>query len=245
MLANEFIFKFLLSVYLSSSCHINVSKLNCLYPSKQQIEKMRQLFTIVVLILISYTCFAQNPSGGGNRNGMGSQLTGSFYGKLIESKSAKPIEYASVQLIQSKFDTAIKKRKDVVIAGMLTKANGEFSLENIPVFGQFKLKVTAIGFKPYEQTVKFDMKMGGANNGDISTMLGGLDKDLGNIKIEIEGKTLENVTVTSTRPGLQLGIDRKVFNVDKNLVSAGGTAVDVMRNVPSINVDIDGNVTMR
>src|SRR5258706_13630770 len=89
------------------------------------------------------------------------------------------------------------------------------------------------------------MKMGGANNGDISTMLGGLDKDLGNIKIEIEEKLMENVTVTATRPGLQLGIDRKVFNVDKNLVSTGGTAVDVMRNVPSINVDIDGNVTMR
>src|SRR5205085_7996866 len=49
----------------------------------------------------------------------------------------------------------------------------------------------------------------------------------------------------ATRPGLQLGIDRKVFNVDKNIVSAGGTAIDIMRNVPSLNVDIDGNVTMR
>jgi outer membrane receptor protein involved in Fe transport len=56
---------------------------------------------------------------------------------------------------------------------------------------------------------------------------------------------LSNVTVTSEKPGLQLGIDRKIFNVDKNLVSAGGTAVDIMRNVPSLNVDIDGNVTMR
>src|SRR6266478_7561430 len=128
---------------------------------------------------------------------------------------------------------------------MLTKANAEFSFENNPVFGKFKLKVSVIGFKPYEQVVKFDMKMGGANNGDIRTMLGSLDKDLGNIKIEIEEKLMENVTVTATRPGLQLGIDRKVFNVDKNIVSTGGTAVDVMRNVPSLNVDIDGNVTMR
>jgi outer membrane receptor protein involved in Fe transport len=205
---------------------------------------MKKIPVILVLAFINYTAFAQNPMGGGNRNG-NPNLTGSFYGKLIESKSSKPIEYASVQLIQGKFDTVAKKRKDVVIAGMLTKSNGEFSLENIPVFGQFKLKVSAIGFKPFEQAVKFDMKMGGANNGDISTMLGGLDKDLGNIKIEIEEKLMENVTVTASRPGLQLGIDRKVFNVDKNLVSTGGTAVDVMRNVPSINVDIDGNVTMR
>jgi len=76
-------------------------------------------------------------------------------------------------------------------------------------------------------------------------MLGALDKDLGNIKIEIEEKVLGNVVVDATRPGLQLGIDRKVFNVDKNIVSAGGTAIDIMRNVPSLNVDIDGNVTMR
>src|SRR6185437_5258974 len=44
---------------------------------------------------------------------------------------------------------------------------------------------------------------------------------------------------------LQMNIDRKVFNVDKSLTSAGGTAVDVMKNVPSVNVDIDGNVTLR
>ena len=56
---------------------------------------------------------------------------------------------------------------------------------------------------------------------------------------------MDNVTVTSSKPGLQLGIDRKVFNVDKNLVSAGGTAVDIMHNVPSVSVDLDGNVTMR
>ena len=76
-------------------------------------------------------------------------------------------------------------------------------------------------------------------------MLNALDKDLGNIKIQIEEKVLGNVTVNSERPGLQLGIDRKIFNVDKNIVSAGGSAVDIMRNVPSLNVDIDGNVTMR
>lgn len=170
---------------------------------------------------------------------------GSFYGKIVEAKTSKPIEFASVQLLQNRMDTVTKKRKEVVVAGMLTKANGEFLLENVPVFGQFKLKVTVVGFKPYEQTVSFDLKMGGGNNGDMSSMMGALDKDLGNIKVDIAEKTLENVTITSTKSGLQLGIDRKVFNVDKNLVSAGGTAVDIMKNVPSVSVDLDGNVTMR
>lgn len=207
---------------------------------------MRQFIFLLASFLTSYTLFAQMPTGAGNRGAAGGRQipNGSFYGKLVEAKSSKPIEYASVQLLQNKFDSATKKRKEVVIAGMLTKANGEFLLENVPVMGQYKLKVSVVGFKSYEQNVSFDFKMGG-NNGDMSAMMGALDKDLGNIKIDIEEKTLENVTVSSSKPGLQLGIDRKVFNVDKNLVSAGGTAVDIMKNVPSLTVDLDGNVTMR
>lgn len=173
----------------------------------------------------------------------GSQMpTGRFYGKIVEAKTGKNIEYASIQLIQNKMDTATKKRKDVVIAGMLTKANGEFSLENIPVVGQSKLKITIVGYKTIEQPVSFDIKMGG----DMSAMMGALDKDLGNVKVEIEEKTLDNVIVTAaTTQSLKLGIDRKIFSVDKNIVSAGGTAIDVMKNVPSVSVDLDGNVTMR
>jgi len=207
---------------------------------------MKHITLSLIAFLSGILLFAQNPMGQNRGNGTGRQMpNGSFYGKIVEAKTGKPIEYASVQLLQNRMDTATKKRKEVTVAGMLTKANGEFLLENIPVFGQFKLRITVVGYKPYEQAVSFDLKMGGGNNGDMSSMMGALDKDLGNIKVDIEEKTLENVTLTSSKPGLQLGIDRKVFNVDKNLVSAGGTAVDVMKNVPSVSVDLDGNVTMR
>ncbi|MGQ0739775.1 MAG: TonB-dependent receptor domain-containing protein [Bacteroidota bacterium] len=199
---------------------------------------MKNIFFLFASFLISYVLIAQPGTGG--RPGGGQAPNGRFYGKVVETKSGKPIEYASVQLIQNKMDTVTKKRKETVIAGMLTKTNGEFSLENVPAFGQSKLKITVVGYKSFEQTVSFDLKAGG--NGD---MMNALDKDLGNVKIEFEEKVLENVTVTATNPGLRLGIDRKVFNVDKNIVSAGGTAVDVMKNVPSVNVDLDGNVTMR
>ena len=203
---------------------------------------MRKLIFVLSLVLLTVITFAQRPEGAGNRPGGGQIPTGRFYGKVVESKSGKPIEYASIQLLQSKMDTVTKKRKDVVVAGMLTKANGEFSLENVSAFGQSKLKVTVVGYKSFEQTVSFDIKMGG----DMSAMMGALDKDLGNVKVELDEKILDNVTVTAaSNPGLKLGIDRKVFNVDKNIVSAGGTAVDVMKNVPSVSVDIDGNVTMR
>ena len=170
-------------------------------------------------------------------------MNGRMYGKVVETQSGKPVDAASVQLIQSRMDTATKKRKDVVIGGMLTKANGEFSLENIPLFGQSKLKITAIGFKPVEQNVGFDIKM--QPGADMSAMLNAIDKDLGNIKLEVDAQVLGTVTVVANKPLFQLGIDRKIYNVEKDVIAAGGTAVDVMKNVPSLSVDLDGNVTLR
>ena len=209
---------------------------------------MKHYFLLSLSLLFSFFAFSQPPMGMGRASGAGGsrpQVNGNFYGKVVESNTGKPIEYASVQLLQNKFDSATKKRKDQVIGGMITRSNGDFRLENIPAFGQYKLRVNVVGYTPYEQPISFDIKMPQGGNADFTAMLSALDKDLGNIKISIAEKTLENVTVSSGTSGLRLGIDRKVFGVDKNIVSAGGTAIDVMRNVPSINVDIDGNVTMR
>jgi outer membrane receptor protein involved in Fe transport len=126
---------------------------------------------------------------------------------------------------------------------MLTLGNGDFNLENLPIFGNFRLVISAIGYKLIEQKIFFQLKA--QQNDDFSQALAGVDKDLGNIKVETDPKLLENVTVTANRNLVQMGIDRKIFNVEKNLVSAGGTAVDIMKSVPSLQVDIDGNVTLR
>jgi len=203
---------------------------------------MNKLVLVFLLNLTSFCLFAQNPMQRPGGAGNGQQMNGRMYGKVVEAQSGKPVDAASIQLIQSRFDTATKKRKDVIIAGMLTKANGEFALENIPLFGQSKLKITGIGFKPLEQNVSFELKMQG---GDMSAMLNAIDKDLGNIKVEVDAQVLGNVTVVSSKPQFQLGIDRKVYNVEKDVIAAGGTAVDVMKNVPSLSVDLDGNVTLR
>lgn len=205
-----------------------------------------KLFPILFLTLFQIATLTAQPPTGMNRNSNSRpSFNGNFYGRVLEATTGKAIEFASIQLLQNKFDSLTKKRKEVVIAGMLTNAKGEFRLENIPVFGQYKLKIDVIGYKSIEQTIGFDVKMPTGNSSDMSALLSALDKDLGNIKIDIAEKTLENVTVNAGTTGLKLGIDRKIFGVDKNIVSAGGTAVDVMRNVPSINVDLDGNVTMR
>ena len=181
---------------------------------------------------------------GGGRNG-GQMPTGRFYGKVVDAAN-KGIEAASVTLVTSRIDSASKTAKEVVVGGMLTTKSGDFSIENVPVFGRYQIKITGIGFQTYQKPVAFDMpNRSQAANGDPSAMLSALDKDLGNIKIEVDEKVMGSVTITASRPALQMGIDRKIFNVDRNITSAGGTAVDVMKNVPSVNVDIDGNVTLR
>jgi outer membrane receptor protein involved in Fe transport len=203
-------------------------------------------------IMMALSATAQFPMGG---NGKQPPAMGHVYGKITDSAGASLPE-VSVILMQNRFDSVTKKRKDVLLNGITTKSNGEFSFADLPIFGQLKLKISATGYKPYEQTVSFQLKMdAGAmpkQSNDpsqamaaISNIANAFEKDLGNIKLQVDTKQLQNVTVVSRSLTMKLDIDKKVFYVDKNIVSAGGTAVDVMKNVPSVQVDIDGNVTLR
>lgn len=198
---------------------------------------------ILLLPLLS-TGQMPNPS---NRGGMGGQMmnAGQFYGKLVDGKTNKPIEAASIQLIQNQMDTVSKQRVDKTLGITLSDKKGDFLFDRLPVFGNFKLLVSAVGYKPIEKKIRFDINMGSAKTGDYSSMLNSAIKDLGNIKMDADSRELQNVTVTASKPLMQMNIDRKVYNVEKDLTATGGTAVDIMRNVPSLNVDIEGNVTLR
>lgn len=213
---------------------------------------MSKLFTSLVLVLFSTVIFAQFPGGrmGGGAAGSANMNIGHFYGKIVDNKTNKGIEGVTVQITGNRFDTVAKKMVEAVLNTQITRANGDFSFENLPVFGNFKLKFSALGYANLEKTVTFGIKMPargeGAQNGGFQQMAGMTDKDLGNIKMEQDATDLGNVTVTSTaKPQFEMGIDRKIFNVDKNLVSAGQTATEIMKNIPALNVDIDGNVTLR
>lgn len=201
---------------------------------------MKKIYIAFIALLINGTVLAQYP-GGGNRGGQGINL-GHFYGKVVDSVTGKPIESASIQLLQNKMDTVLKKRRDFTVAITLTDKKGDFSIDKLPVLTTYQLLITAVGYKTYNEKVAFNLKMSG---GDMSQMLNAVDKDLGNIKMPHSAEQLQEVVVTADKSLVQMNIDRKVFNVDKSLTSVGGTAVDVMKNVPSLNVDIDGNVTLR
>lgn len=144
-----------------------------------------------------------------------------IYGKLIDKNTGKGIEAASVQLFAG----------DSLIRGMLTRPNGDFSFDNLPRETRFRVQVSAIGYEPYEQVV------------DPADAV--LQRDLGNIILQSDVKQLGGVTVVASRPALEMGIDRKIFNAAKSFTATGGTAIDLMKNIPSVSVDIDGNVTLR
>ncbi len=144
-------------------------------------------------------------------------------GALKDSLTKEPIEFASIALL--------RLRDSVAIAGSLTNGKGQFSMEELPP-GRYILRINSIGYR------KMDSK---------PFMLSPMDplKDFGTIYVSSTQKNLKEVEVTSEKADYINSLDKKVFNVDKDIVSTGGSASDVLKNVPSVNVDIDGKVSLR
>ncbi|HTM92067.1 MAG TPA: outer membrane beta-barrel protein [Flavisolibacter sp.] len=147
-------------------------------------------------------------------------------GKVVD-RNNKALEAVSVQLFTLK-----KNSQDSLVAGMLTRNNGDFVFENFPRADSFRLMISGIGYGNWQKNIP-------SPKGQNTVT------DLGNIILVQETQVLSSVVVTAQRPALQMGIDRKVFSVDRNLTSTGGTALDVMRNIPSVSVDVEGNVQLR
>ncbi len=206
----------------------------------------KRIFYFLLLLLLTAPIVAQRPTGmppggqmGANRN------IGRFYGKVVDDKG-KGIGYATVELYGMQVDTVTRQPKETLLAGQITADNGDFSLENLPVMGEFTLRVSFLGYADATQKVSFGLTPPApGQRPDMAAMAAKLDQDLGNITLSVTASTLQEVVVTGEQSSTTLALDRKVYRVDKNGVAAGGTAEEALKNVPSLAVDIDGNVTMR
>jgi ferric enterobactin receptor len=143
-------------------------------------------------------------------------------GKIMDGASNLPLGYASIRL----FKTADSS----FVAGAITDETGGFVVDIVA--GNYYALSEFIGYKPmYKPAVRLT-----AANSPL---------DLGKIQLTGSARNLEEVTVQAEKSTMELSLDKKVFNVGKDLANAGGTAVDILTNVPSVAVDVEGNVSLR
>jgi hypothetical protein len=176
-------------------------------------------FYILIAILCSFiTAKAQFGVGGG-----GSTIVGKISGTIIDSVTKKPVDYASVNLYRTGGKSPI--------TGVITDPKGNFKLDNLHP-GSYKLTITFIGYptKTIDPVVTTNAKP---------------DNNLGAISFSPGAKLLKEVAVTGQTALVENHIDKIVYNAEKDITAAGGSATDILQKVPLVSVDINGNVSLR
>ncbi|MBL0048476.1 MAG: carboxypeptidase regulatory-like domain-containing protein [Bacteroidetes bacterium] len=137
--------------------------------------QFRKIPFYIAFFVFIHSGFTQNTNDSKAPQGRGGMMKamsiGRFSGKVKDAASNDAMEYASVQLWQTKMDTSTHQPKEVLVGGMLTDNQGEFSLENLPLMGNFTIKISALGYTPYEQKVKFDIDFKAMQNGETEAKL--------------------------------------------------------------------------
>ncbi|MBY0487417.1 MAG: TonB-dependent receptor [Flavobacteriaceae bacterium] len=140
-------------------------------------------------------------------------------GKIIDQVSKQPLEYSTVSLVS----TTTNK----ITAGGITDAKGIFSFDATP--GVYNVKIEFISFKPLELKGK-----------TITD-----NTNLGTITLQDDTTQLDEVVVRTEKTTVEIKLDKKVYNVGNDLMVKGGTVSDVLDNIPSVSVDVEGNVSLR
>ncbi len=142
-------------------------------------------------------------------------------GKVIESNSEQPIEFATIMLEDS--------QSKALITGATTELDGTFEIETNTA-AEFYLTISFMGFKT-QIIEEFSIE-----NGKV---------DLGTILLVEDGELLDEVVVRAEKSQTEFKLDKRVFNVGQDLSSTGASALEVLNNVPSVNVNIEGEISLR
>ena len=181
---------------------------------------MKKLFILILLIQSFLTINAENSK---KREHLNPAINAKIKGIIIDGTDGKtPVEFATVALYS--------KATNKVIDGATTDEKGAFSINNV-ANGTYKIVISFVGF--VDKTL---------DNVGIDK---GKDVNLGTISLVSANKTLDAVTVTSQKSLIEEKVDRMVYNAEKDISSKGGDAADVLRKVPLLSVDLEGNVSIR
>ena len=149
--------------------------------------------------------------------------TATISGKVADAKTLAPIEYANIVLL----DTVTHS----MVTGVVSDSNGSFNLKNI-LPGNYWIEYSFIGYdKQRTKVITINRK---------KTFY-----DLGELKLGQSAYTMEEVNITAEKNMMISKIDRKVFNVQKDIMAQTGTVIDMLQTIPSVTVDVDGNISLR
>ncbi len=143
-------------------------------------------------------------------------------GKIIEAQSKAPLAYAAIRILKNSDST--------LVSGGISDEKGQFSLD--APYGDYHAVVEFLGY----QVIKIP---------SFSVSAGKNSLDLGTISLSASAQNLQEVVVQGEKSSMELALDKKIFNVGKDLANAGGTASDILSNIPSVSVDGEGNVKLR
>lgn len=139
-------------------------------------------------------------------------------GKIIDVDTKQPLEYATIVL------ASVRSKK---VTGGITDEQGEYKI-TVPK-GKYDISIEFISFETHHipnKTIDADM-------------------NLGTIALKIDAENLDEVVVIAEKTTVEIRLDKKIYNVGKDLTVSGGTVSDVLDNVPSVSVDVEGNVALR
>ena len=177
---------------------------------------MKLVYT--ALLLFFCTCVraqTEAPSLAPNTGGVG--------GQLRDAATDEPVGFANI---------AVYTVDDgELVSGATSDIDGNFTITGLE-YGDYRLEVTFIGYEGEEMMLEL-------NNNERFLRVGEIDLAAGG------ATNLDEVVVTADRAIMELGLDRKSFNVEKSVAASGGSAEDLLRQIPGITVDLEGNVSLR
>ena len=143
----------------------------------------------------------------------------SVTGTVLDEDTNEPLEYAT--LVLQSIDNPDK------VTGGITDAQGKFDVETTP--GNYKISVEFISFRSF--TIEQRNLSG--------------DTDLGTIKLAVDVEQLNEVEVVGEKTTVEVRLDKKIYNIGKDITTSGGNVSDALNNVPSVTVDVDGAIALR
>ena len=186
---------------------------------------MKKIYILIIFLITSTLLWAQQNPGntaGGQRSWDPAQSPFKVSGQVNDADSGDPLEYVSAVLLAT--------RDSSIVAGAVTDAQGKFTITARP--GRFILQIQYISY--HDKFIR-DIRLNREN----------LTADVGVIQLAADVDVLDEVVVQGEKTTMVMSLDKRVFNVGKDLSNMGGTAADLLDNIPSVTVDVEGNISLR